>query len=330
MPLRCIIRHGGRMVLRPMLDALAIPLGYLARRIQASDEPRQQEWEHHRNQVTAYLAGAAIRDHQLLQRSLADELAAVQAAMRARTPDNPACHGYKVYSQADEDGILAHILSLLDGAPRTVIEIGCGDGSENNSAYLAAQGYRVCWCDASAINIAAIARGLGGLEFPRLLVVQRFLDQENVKAYIGECLAFLKTSDITVLSVDIDGNDLPVTLAALTACTPRVLCVEYNAAFPPPVSLQMAYDPTYQWQLDDYQGASVQAWCDALPQYRLVACSASGVNAFFVQRDLAGPFAEYPVSALYEPPRHRLIALRAGHRPSLKWVRQAVTTYATS
>jgi hypothetical protein len=314
-----------RSVLRAIVDALVRPLRYLARRIRATDEAREQQWEHFRSQVTEWLGAAAVRDNQLLQRSLAVELAAVQAEMRARTPDSPACHGYKVYSQADEDGILADILSRLDGAPRTVIEIGCGDGTENNSAYLAVQGYRVCWCDASTANVAAIARGLGGLEFPRLLVVRRFLDTDNVKGFIGECLAFLKTTDLTVLSVDIDGNDLPVTLGALTACRPRVLCVEYNAVFPPSVSLLMAYNPTHQWQLDDYQGASLLAWCNALPEYRLVACSASGVNAFFVRRDLAGAFVEYPVAALYEPPRHRLIGLRAGHRPSLKWVRQAVT-----
>jgi hypothetical protein len=49
----------------------------------------------------------------LLQIELSRELARLQAELRATMPDNPACCGFKVYSQADEDGILEEICRRL-------------------------------------------------------------------------------------------------------------------------------------------------------------------------------------------------------------------------
>jgi hypothetical protein len=45
----------------------------------------------------------------MLQLELSKELARLQAEVRATMPDNPAACGFKVYSQADEDGILEEI-----------------------------------------------------------------------------------------------------------------------------------------------------------------------------------------------------------------------------
>ena len=75
-------------------------------------------------------------------------------------PENPAGFGYKVYSQADEDGIIDHICGRLGIENGSFAEIGCGDGRENNSHCLLLKGWRGVWIDGDSANIAAIRAAL--------------------------------------------------------------------------------------------------------------------------------------------------------------------------
>ena len=110
------------------------------------------------------------------------------------------------------------------------------------------------------------------------------------------------TQTVDLLSVDIDGNDLPVALAATEAMSAKVLVVEYNAKFPYPIVQCMKYDPAHTWKNDDYHGASLGAWVQALEtRYRLVCCNLAGTNAFFVRSDLAGQFPLRQPAELYQP-----------------------------
>ena len=104
---------------------------------------------------------------------------------------------------------------------------------------------------------------------------------------------------------------------------PRVLCVEYNAKFPPPQKSEIAYDPDHVWQADDYQGASLQSFVNELEPrgYRLICCGLSGANAFFVRETEIGTMSIHPVEQLYQPSRYHLIHKRSGHTPSLKFLR---------
>jgi hypothetical protein len=311
-------------MIRRGLDKLAGVLADLVCQVRARDDTMAQQ----RARSDRVLWNSEL----LLQRELAAEWEEARATARRVAPESPMVSGYKVYSQGDEDGILADIFRRLrrPASALTCIEIGCGDGRENNTTYLVAQGARAAWCDGSAAKIEAIERALGGLEFSRLLVTQQFVDRDNIRPLVERSITFLNEPEPDLLSMDIDGNDLAVTQVALEACHPKVLCVEYNATFPPPRSVEMAYDSRFIWEEDDYYGASLQAWVDALREYRLVACSLTGVNAFFVRRNLAEAFVEYPAAVLYQPPQHRLIALRGGHAPSLKWVRQQLLTGQTA
>lgn len=272
------------------------------------------------------LRGSVALGELSFQTQLSSEWARLRAEARAREPQSLATAGYKVYSQFDEDGILAAILERLGTTqrPQTCVEIGCSDGLENITHWLILQGFRGAWFDASSACVAAIEQALGGLDFPFLRVRQAFVDVKNVVDLFAEVRAFLGTGDPDVLAVDIDGNDLAVVKAVLTVAQPRVLVVEYNAKFPPPVCLAIDYTPEFRWHEDDYQGASLMAWCESLLGYRLVACSLGGVNAFFVRQDLAGNFPISTPADLFEPPRYHLARIRAGHAPTLTWLRQVV------
>ena len=48
---------------------------------------------------------------------------------------------------------------------------------------------------------------------------------------------------LDLLSVDVDGNDLAIADAAIKAWSPKIVIGEYNAKFPPPLQLEVDYDP---------------------------------------------------------------------------------------
>jgi hypothetical protein len=78
----------------------------------------------------------------------------------------------------------------------------------------------------------------------------------------------------------------------------------------------MGYEPAYRWRGTARHGASLEAMTRLAQEkgYRLVGCSLSGVNAFFVVDAEAGEHFAGPFTARqhWEPLRTAL-ALRRGH-----------------
>jgi hypothetical protein len=272
--------------------------------------------------LTSVSNSAAGATDALLQLELAKELSRLQAEVRAAMPDNPAAGGFKVYSQADEDGIIEDVARRTSIEAGYFIEIGCGDGRENNTHYLLLQGWRGIWVDGDANNTAAIRAALP-LE-GRLRLVERMVTRENIDA-IPAAAGAPDFGALDLLSVDVDGNDLAIAEAAIKAWGPKIIVGEYNAKFPPPLQTEVAYNPQHRWARDDYHGASLAAWVERLtPQYRLVSCNLAGTNAFFVREDFAERFQHYPCAEVYQPARFHLTALRSGHAPSLSFLRDSL------
>lgn len=260
-----------------------------------------------------------------LQLALAEEERSLLSQIAERTPENIVLKGRKVFSQNDEDGIIAAIFATVGGG-KTFIEMACGDGVENNTRLLLLDGWKGVWVDGSEDHIAGIEKMLGGLVFPRLLVDRQFIDLDNIRPLLEKYSAFLDRTEIDFLSLDLDGNDLYVMLSILEALSPRVLSVEYNAKFPPPLSVSIRYDASHRWANDDYQGCSLMAWVNALAtRYTLLTCTLSGVNAFFVRNDLAERFRIYPAEDLYQPARYYRAHQTSGHPASAKWLRDSLT-----
>jgi len=253
------------------------------------------------------------------------ELDRLRREMREQSPENMAARGFKVYSQCDEDGVIAAIFDTLGGG-ETLIEIGCGDGLENNTHALLLNGWRGVWVDGSTANIDSIVAALGSALFPRLLVDRQFIDLDNIKGLLTSYTEILGTTEPDLFSLDIDGNDLQVLDAALAVISPKVICIEYNAKFPPPMKLTMRYDAAHAWGENDRHGASIAAFAEIVEgRYSLLTCSLSGANAFFVRDDVATAFQIYPIEDLYQPLRLDLIYLTAGLPPTLTWLRDSLT-----
>lgn len=260
-----------------------------------------------------------LEDSQLFQLAIQMELRALRAEMAARTPDNPALKGFKAYSQFDEDGVIEEIFGRIGGGA-TFLEIGCGDGLENNTHYLLLKGWRGMWVDASSANIARARANLP--QTASLDIVQQLVDLDNVDELGRRYSSQFGQPDF--LSIDIDGNDLHILKAALKVLRPSVICAEYAAKLRPPIAETVEYDPVRAWAGDDYHGASLQAYVVALPEYRLVACNVCGANAFFVRNEFAHHFVRYSIVELYQPARFHLCQMKVGHPPSYKFLAAAL------
>jgi len=244
-----------------------------------------------------------------------------QALLADPKYDDPARlerHGWKSYSQNDEDGILAEIFRRIGVAHRSFVEFGCDDGLENNTSYLLAQGWRGLWIDGADVNATLVRQGFAHLiERGLLQFRQDFIDRDNIDGMIA---AAGLGPEIDLLSIDLDGNDYHL-WEAIRSVNPRVVVIEYNAKFRPPMDWCMAYLREHIWSGDDVMGASLTALTrlGEARGYQLVGCNLTGANAFFVRQDLAGDRFARPASAehLYQPPRYSLIyAYRGGHGAS--------------
>ena len=282
---------------------------------------KRRIWRRLRNILP--VIGEAFAAPSIKQALIDQEIRALKAEVRERTPDNPALAGFKVFSQVDEDGIIEHIFGRIGEGSQAFVELGCGNGSENNTHYLALKGWKGVWVDGSSENVGGIAAVIP-LDTPSLLVQQMFLTRDNIAEAMTRWVSRLGGT-IDLLSLDIDGNDAAVLERILTVTLPRVLVLEYNGKFPPPLKLSVAYNPTHGWGGDDYYGSSLQVFVDQLQtRYRLVSCGLSGANTYFVRSDLAAAFTEYTTQQLYMAARHHLIQRRGGANASLKFLRNLV------
>ena len=224
--------------------------------------------------------------------------------------------GFKVYSQNDEDGIIQEIFRRIGITNRRFVEFGVANGLENNTLSLLVSGWRGLWIDAAPENVINIkTRFADVLVEGRLAVQDAFITAENINELIG----IWGSGEIDLLSIDIDGNDFYV-WQALNVVKPRVVVIEYNAKFHPPLAIVQEYNAGHVWKGTDYFGASLEALVRLGTRlgYSLVCTNFSGVNAFFVRNDILGNRFQTPFTAEnhFNPPRYFLWPLYVpGHTP---------------
>ena len=223
---------------------------------------------------------------------------------RCRDPKRLLAHGFRGYSQHDEDGMIQEIFRRIGVSNQVFAEVGVGDGTENNTLYLMLSGWRGLWIDGSETNAGIIGSQFKSfIQVGQLSFVREFVDRESINEIIKKANC---TGEIDLLSIDIDGNDYWV-WEVISEVQPRVVVIEYNAVFRPPLAIVAEYNRSFVWNGTSYYGASLKA-LESLglrKGYSLVGCSLSGINAFFVRHDLVGDKFCVPFTAEnhFEPPR---------------------------
>jgi len=261
------------------------------------------------NELTSNVRLNRIATESLYGLACADYWERTMRSARNAEPKRLLKYGYRVFSQNDEDGIIAEIFSRIGTTDRTFVEIGVDNGSECNTLNLLAQGWRGIWFEQNAAAIAQARRRLSRiLAGNRLSIEQITVTRENVDRLLRNTALSLHPD---LLSIDIDGNDYWV-WRAITSIRPRVVIIEYNAVWRPPASITMRYNADHVWSEGDVNsGASLSA-LEKLGRekgYNLVGCCFAGVNAFFVARELCAELFAAPFSSEnhYEPHRAFLL-----------------------
>jgi len=194
-------------------------------------------------------------------------------------------YGFKVYSQADEDGIINEILNRIDVTKKTFIELGVQDGKECNTLYLLKSGWKGLWVDDST-NLNEFDKSFSKFLKKNLIFEKKRVTKNNINSLIEKNKNFLGET-IDVLSIDLSKNTYHI-LESIEACEPKLIITEYNAKLRDKIEWECQYDEQGDWDGSDNFGASLKSFENMLSKkgYSLVGCNITGVNAFFIRKDL--------------------------------------------
>lgn len=216
--------------------------------------------------------------------------------------------GFKVYSQADEDGIINEILNRVHITSKTFIELGVQDGKECNTLYLLKSGWKGLWVDMST-NISNFEKEFSNHLNKNLIFEKKLITKDNINSIIEDKKDFLG-STVDLLSIDLSVNTFHI-LKNIEIYKPNIVITEYNAKLREKIEWICEYDEKGIWDGSDKFGASLKSFEIMMSSkgYNLVGCNLTGSNAFFVKKDLVNEkfIDNFSSEFHYEPLRLWLI-----------------------
>lgn len=229
------------------------------------------------------------------------------------------CSGF---SQNGEDGIIDCLMAAVINPNKYFIEIGTGNGLENNTSYLAhVKGYSGIQIEGNPVLHQQ------ALQIKPWLVEAKnvFVDENYAEHLIAEAL--FKNPDI--FSLDIDGNDYYILKSLLDrGLTPKVIVVEYNSAFGEEMEVTIPYNPNFNMFETDfpylYYGVSLNGWRRFLGLfgYTFLTVESNGVNAFFVKKDeFENGFFEGLQTVGFKENKHQLRTFKTDHKGQFEIMR---------
>ncbi|WP_018477440.1 hypothetical protein [Pontibacter roseus] len=213
----------------------------------------------------------------------------------------------RVFSQWGEDGIIQYIIHNIDIPNKVFVEFGVENYEEANTRFLLVNdNWSGLVIDGSEKHINFIKNDPIYAKND-LLASHSFITKDNINQIIQQNIG---SGDIGLLSVDIDGNDYWV-WQAIDVINPRIVICEYNSILGGDKRVTVPYKPgfyrTSEHHSNLYFGASLGAFCSLAEDkgYDFIGSNSSGVNAFFVRKDLSAPFKKYSCREGYVESKHR-------------------------
>lgn len=202
---------------------------------------------------------------------------------------------FRLMSQNEEDGIVLGLLQLAGCPSRSFVEIGCGANGGNSGVLAAELGWRGLMVDSSERRIDECKMRFGGNG--RIQFHCASIAAENINAVIE---AHAMRGEIDFFSLDIDSWDYWV-FRALNVVNPRVVVLEYNAAFGAEARVTVPENAPVDLAPKGYHGASLRAMTELADSRgcRLLACDPSGTNAFFLRKDIRDDIPPVPVEQAF-------------------------------
>jgi hypothetical protein len=238
----------------------------------------------------------------------------ILAQPRYQDPRSLSKYRAQMYSQNGEDGAIAEILHRIGYGQGYFVEIGVGNGSQNNTRFLLEGGWSGIWWEAGDKHCESIRAAFPiEISSSRLVLVEGFVTKENgdQDLILAGC-----PYEFDVLSIDIDMNTSHVWGAL--SMKPRMAVIEYNQNVPPSLSWEVEYVPDARWKGDNLFGASLKRLEQIGEElgYSLVGCDLTGINAYFVRNDLCTEdkfLPPFTAEHHYEPPRLHFLSTGRGH-----------------
>ncbi len=240
-------------------------------------------------------------------------------ASRKIHPLEPFSWEFSGFSQNGEDGIIDYLISNLNAPNKYFIEIGTGNGLENNTSYLA-----------HIKKYAGLQVEGNAAQYEDALITKTWLT-DLLCCFVNETSidAILEKVVYTspdVLSLDIDGMDYYIMkLLMEKGLRPGIIVVEYNSAFGEERSITIPYSPHFNMFETGhpylYYGVSIAGWKTLLSPYGydFLTVETNGVNAFFIlKQQFKSGFATGIHSLAFAENKHQLNLFRGNHEEQFK------------
>tara|TARA_B100000989_G_C19528764_1_gene468422 strand:- start:2181 stop:3143 length:963 start_codon:yes stop_codon:yes gene_type:complete len=214
---------------------------------------------------------------------------------------------FSCFSQWGEDGIINWLISKLPSIPKKFIEFGVGNYKESNTRLLL---YLHNWQGLVIDNSDNYIKDIKNQDISwryELNAISSHITKDNINSMLEKNKM---TSDIGLLSIDIDGNDYYV-WRSIDIVRPVIVVVEYNAVLGDLHSITVPYNPSFFRTKAHYSnlyfGASLKALVDLGKKkgYTFIGTNTNGVNAFFVRNDHASEIMPLLSSVSAYPSRLR-------------------------
>lgn len=234
----------------------------------------------------------------------------------------PLSWEFSGFSQNGEDGIIDFLLSQLTENNRYFVEIGSGNGLENNTSYLAhIKKY-------SGLHIEGDERYYHEALITKPWLVDClncFVNNDSV----GNIMSKLLFKNPAVFSLDIDGIDYHIMKLLLEKdFLPKIIVAEYNSAFGPDQSLTIPYSNDFSMFNTEfpylYYGVSITGWRNFLRKYNyeFITVESNGINAFFIQRDgINEGWLKSILKVPFKENVHQLRLFKKGHDEQFSFIK---------
>jgi hypothetical protein len=223
-----------------------------------------------------------------------------------------------VYSNFDEEKIIADILSKLRISSRFAVDIAAGDGEDmSNTRKLFSQNWAGLAVELDEGKFAKLAKRYR--KFPLVSLARTRVNPDNIVSLLmGHNIA----KDFGFLSLDIDGYDYYVLQSLLADFQPALIFAEINEKIPPPIKFTVKFDASYSWDESHFYGQSISQLYELakIHSYDLVHLEYN--NAFLVPRRIntlpaLTPEAAYKSGYVDRPDRKQRFAYNADMEPLL-------------
>jgi hypothetical protein len=205
-------------------------------------------------------------------------------------------HRSNLTSQSGEDGIIAHIFSVIEPSSRYCVEFGAWDGKHFSNCHqlLTVQEWGGLLIEADAEKYRELEQNCAGYE--RVTTLNRTVDFEGVDALDNILEEEGAPRRPGLISIDIDGNDYHV-FESLKTYLPDVVLIEFNPTIPNDVFF------VQDRSADVHHGCSLLALVMLAREKGYELAVATDWNAFFVANDrfAALGIGDNTIDTLYAP-----------------------------